>query len=146
MSESSSLFALYRRGRRYRDPATSSDNPEVEKSREERERFIAAALALCLRCDVGFRERFWLNVCRVSDDPDSPPPIRAEDILLEPPHWADLRLISDSPSGRCIWVVEIKTGANLKEKQNPSLPAFEEEGIGYGWLLNRHESALRRMR
>ena len=110
MSDSSSLFALYRRGRRYRDPATTLENPEVEKSREERERFIAAALALCLRCDAGFRERFWLNVCHVSDDPDSPPPIRAEDILLEPPHWADLRLISDTPSGRYIWVIEIKTG------------------------------------
>jgi hypothetical protein len=142
MSKSSSLFALYRRGRRYRDPATSSDNPEAEKSREERERFIAAALALCLRCDAGFRERFWRNVCRVSDDPDSAPPIRAEGILLEPPHWADLRLITDN----YIWVVEIKTGASLKEKQNPSLPEFEREGIGYGWFLNRHEAALRRMR
>ncbi|HEV7401806.1 MAG TPA: hypothetical protein VGO11_02725 [Chthoniobacteraceae bacterium] len=68
------------------------------------------------------------------------------DILLEPPHWADLRLISRAPLGRMIWVVEVKAGAYLQSKQNPSSEEFYTAPAGYGWLFRQSEPADTKLR
>jgi hypothetical protein len=38
---------------------------------------------------------------------------RTESVLLEPPRWADLRLVSDKDGARFVWVVEVKAGSRL---------------------------------
>jgi hypothetical protein len=99
-----------------------------------------AALAFCLRHDRKFLEHFWKCICQVRDDPWRMPPITAEGILLEPPHWADLRLISEHRGRRCVWVVEVKAGARLKARQRPDRPeVFMQPDYGYGALFAKEE-------
>ncbi len=141
MSESDpSFYRLFRRSRSYHGPADDDDSAAAEEARKERERFAAAALVFCLRHDEDFRRSFWERVCRVADDPKEMPTIRDEDILLEPPRWGDMRLISDTASGRYVWVVEVKAGAKLEPIQDPREKLFHAEGVGYGSLFKATEA------
>jgi len=45
--------------------------------------------------NAALRKHFRETICRVADDPEEVPPISAEGVELETPHWADPRLISD---------------------------------------------------
>jgi len=108
--------------------------------REERERFAVAALAQCLKYDRVLLKHFWQRVCRVPGDPSVIPDIAATDILLEPPHWADLRVVSDNHSKRFVWVIEVKAGTRLDERQRPDRPdVFMRPGYGYGALFVEEE-------
>jgi hypothetical protein len=132
MNTGSSFFALFKKGRYYRGPSEDDESPEAKRERRDRERFIAAGLVFCLKHDEDFRRSFWEKVCRVPDDPREMPPIADADVELEPAAWADLRLTSRSPSDRIVWVIEIKTGARLLEKQQPWHDDFHLTETGYG--------------
>ncbi len=73
-------------------------------------------------------------------DPEEMPLVRDQDILLEPPRWADLRIVSDSPAGRYVWLLEIKAGAPLELRQNPEKAEFSDPEKGYGALFNSSEA------
>ena len=136
----SSFYRLFRRSRSYHGPADDDDSVEAKEARKERERFAAAALVFCLKHDEEFRRSFWTQVCRLPDDPAEMPTIRDEDILLEPPRWADVRLISDTPAGRYVWVIEVKAGAPLDAIQDPREKKFHADGVGYGALFTASEA------
>src|SRR2546422_8593405 len=106
-----SFLRLFRRSHYFRAAAQDDDAEEATTERKERERFAVAALAFCLRYDLKFRRHFWKKICRTPNDPIQIPDIGAEDILLEPPFWADLRLVSKIGSRSYIWVIEAKAGA-----------------------------------
>jgi len=122
-----------------RTPDIGDDSKEAKAIRKEPERFAVAALAFCLRHDEGFRKHFWEKVCRVPDDPEMPL-ITADDIGVEPPRWADLSLTSHNR--RFKWVIEVKAGALLEPKQDPTKREFEMEGDGYGALFRKAEANL----
>ena len=141
-----SFYRLFRRGHYVHAPvAQLDDEAELEgqnKERQEKERFAVASLAFCLRHDRNFRREFWERICRVPDDPTEMPPIEAEGILLEPPRWADLRLVSDKGGARFVWVVEVKAGSPLEPKQNPTRPEFTTPSVGYGAQFKEEEGKL----
>ena len=130
-----SFFSLFKRGRYLSTPHDGDDSDAARTLKEERERFAVATLAFCLRYDEVFRKHFWEKVCRVPDDPEQMPPIKADGVDIEPPEWADLSLTSDEGTDRYRWVIEAKAGASLKNKQNPAEPEFLENNHGYGALL-----------
>lgn len=136
----SSFYRLFRRSRSYHGPGDDDDSVEAKEARKERERFAAAALVFCLKHDEEFRRSFWTQVCRLPDDPAEMPTIRDEDILLEPPRWADVRLISDTAAGRYMWVIEVKAGAPLDAIQDPREKKFHADGVGYGALFTASEA------
>jgi hypothetical protein len=134
-----SFHRLFRRSH-YRSAKVDLGEGEVDPEREHRERFAVAALAFCLKHEPEFLKHFWESVCRVPDDPVEMPPIQADGVLLEPPHWADLRLVSDNGGVRFLWVIEVKAGAPLEDKQNPTESAkFTHPDLGYGDLLVKEE-------
>jgi len=145
-AQESSFYRLFSRSRSYRYAVVEEGSAEEKEAIRQRERFAVAALAFCLRHDEEFLRSFWSQVCKVSDDPAEMPLIRSEDILLEPPLWADLRLISDTDAGRLVWVVEVKAGASLSQKQNPNLPDFCAARTGYGALFCESENASTKLR
>src|SRR5206468_1313743 len=103
-----SFLRLFRRGH-YCRPLPIADESDIAKAqRQERERFAVAALAFCLKHDRKLLEHFWQRVCRVPGDPKMMPTIAPAEILLEPPHWADLRLVSLNQTARFLWVIEVK--------------------------------------
>ena len=135
-----SFLRLFRRSHYVQSVQLDDDSSEAEAKRQERERFAVAALAFCLKHDPVFLVHFWQTICRVANDPSTMPPIRPEDILLEPPHWADLRLASDENGQRYVWVIEVKTGAPLDKRQRPDCPeVFMRKGYGYGALFSSAE-------
>ena len=90
-----SFYRLFRRSH-YFHASIEHGDLEADPDREDRERFAVASLAFCLKHNSDFRRQFWERICRVpGKDPIPMPPIEAEGVLLEPPHWADLRLVSD---------------------------------------------------
>ena len=131
-----SFFRLFRRSHYVRPVAWDDPSAEAEAARKDRERFAVAALAFCLKHDPAFLRHFWQGICRVPEtDPDIMPPFAADGVLLEPPEWADLRLVSESKTGRYVWVIEVKAGAGLEERQRPDKPhEFENPNSGYGAL------------
>ena len=133
-----SLFRLFSRSR-YRTILPGGGDSEVPAEtelRSERERFATAAVAFCLKHSPEFRQHFWRTICRtVGDSPEAPELI----VALEPPAWADLRLIAEAPS-RTVWVIEFKLDAELADKQDPTKPnAFCEPRVGYGALFSASE-------
>ncbi len=135
------LFRLFRRSG-YRTPQISEDNNETDEendARSERERFAAAAVGFVLKHSPEFRMHFWKRICRADADPSIMP---ALSIALEPPRWADLRLIGQASHRRTIWVVEFKLDSDLAKKQNPTVPdSFCEPGTGYGALFRSSEAS-----
>jgi hypothetical protein len=75
MSSASSFFSLFKRGHYYRTAALDDSSPGAKQAREDRERFITAALAFCLRHDTTFLRAFWQKICRVPGDPEEMPTI-----------------------------------------------------------------------
>ena len=137
---SPSFFSLFKRGRYFRAPSDADNSAEAKAQREERERFAVAALAFCLKHDQEFLKHFWQRICRFEkEDPAEMPPLDPGAIQIEPPRWADLRIFHNGETGRYMWVVEVKAGAPLEEIQNPDLPKFQEEGVGYGWLFAKDQ-------
>jgi hypothetical protein len=123
-----SLFALYKRGnylRRFSD----EENSEREKTMEERERFIVAALAFCCQHDPKiFGKHFYENICQVPGDPE----FDSVNVSLEiEQSLLDLVLINETANGQFIYVVETKAGADLANHQNPKHKEFWNRG-GYG--------------
>src|ERR1051325_9272216 len=86
---------------------------EAKRARQERERFAVAAVAFCLKHNAALLNNFWQRVCRMETLDHKAMP-RITIILLEPPHWADLRLVSEFERKRYVWVVEVKAGAPLE--------------------------------
>jgi hypothetical protein len=136
-----SFYRLFRRSAYYKSAEDDSDSEEAEHARKERERFAAAALAFCLKHDRKFLRYFWTNVCRVQADPSRMPPIKKSGILIEPPRWADIRLVADGPPKRYVWVVEVKAGAPLEAIQDPRSDVFSRRDQGYGWFLRNEEES-----
>ena len=135
-----SFLRLFQRSRLCRPLPIDDELDVVVAKRKERERFAVAALALCLKHDRALLKHFWQRVCRVSGDPKVMPEIAPTDILLEPPPWADLRLVSHNRTKRFVWVIEIKAGTHLDEHQRPDRPAvFMKPGHGYGALFAEEE-------
>ena len=133
-----SFLRLFRRSR-YSQLVLEDDNSSEGKARhEQRERFVVAALAFCLKHDGEFLKHFWNCICRASGDPSSMPSIRPEGISLEPPLWSDLRLESEHKGLGYVWVIEVKAGAPLKPRQRPDRPDFKRPGFGYGALLSEY--------
>ena len=135
-----SFLRLFRRSH-YCRPLPVDDELDIAvEEREERERFAVAALALCLKYDRVLLKHFWQRVCQVPGDPKMMPDIAPSEILLEPPHWADLRLVSDNHTRRFVWVIEVKAGTHLEKRQRPDRPAvFMRPGHGYGALFADEE-------
>ena len=142
-----SFRRLFRRSHYRCGPDEDDESEEAKDTRKERERFAVAALAFCLRHDRKFLAHFWSTVCRVPDDESKMPCIKPEGILLEPPRWADLRLVSEEERTRQVWVIEVKAGAPLECRQRPDRPdAFTEPGKGYGALFQKEEAHPARLR
>jgi hypothetical protein len=137
-----SFYRLFRRSAYYKLAEDDSDSEEAEHARKERERFAAAALAFCLKHDRKFLRYFWTSVCRVQADPSRMPPIKPRGILIEPPRWADIRLVADGFRKRYVWVVEVKAGAKLEDIQDPRSNVFSRRDQGYGWFLRNEEKDL----
>jgi hypothetical protein len=138
-----SLFALFCRSRFCRSIPDDDDSVEARTERRERERFAVAALGFCLKHEPKFLNHFWRQICRVPSDPPNMPKIKPTGILLEPPHWADLRLIGENRNKRFVWVIEVKAGAPLDQKQRPDRPAiFMKKGSGYGALFKAAEAKV----
>ena len=129
-----SLYRLFRRSR-YLSSLPDSDG-EGTDVRSERERYATAAVAFCLKHSSSFRQRFWRTTCRMDGDPFEVPNLA---VLLEPPNWADLRLVARS-THRTVWVIEFKLDAELADKQNPRNACFTKPGVGYGAIFHAHES------
>lgn len=110
------------------------DGDESEELRRDRERFVTAALAFTLKHSRPFLREFWKRICRVPGDPRTMPRISREEILLEPPAWADLQLESKHKQQNFVWVVEVKVGAKLQDKQNPASKEYLKPK-GYGRLF-----------
>ncbi len=131
-----SLFRLFRRSR-YRTPLFEGDEKLPDPNtdvRSDRERFATAAVAFCIQHSPKFKNHFWKTICRLESDPATVPQMRAE---LEPPHWADLRLIPKTQSPHQIWVIEFKLDCDLADKQHPEEDAFKQPDVGYGDLLSK---------
>ena len=140
-----SFRQLYSRSRLGIDPNDSDDQeleqdastPETDEGKRrkkwranQRERFVVAALAMCLEHDCCFKRWFLREVCEVRDKlVDSE--LDKWQIEVEPRRSADLRLENKSTGRLC--VIECKTGAKLEEIQNPTDEKFWEDG-GYGKL------------
>lgn len=134
--ESPGFIGLFRRSRYHRRIADDDDSEDAAAERFERERFAAAAVGFCLKHSATFRAHFWKRICRLSTDPETPPPLTVE---VEPVHWADIRLSGEIAGKRCVWVVECKVGAPLDSKQNPCDDTFFVPSLGYGWLFKNSE-------
>jgi len=137
-----SFFQLFKRGHYYRLKFTEEDtSKEAEKWREERERFAVSAIAFCLQHDPVFCEHFWQSICKVQGDPEQMP--QGLGVRLEPADWADLSLAVEMPGQHYVWVVEVKAGARLEEKQNPTTSAFKQRNFGSGWFFADQEAKKR---
>lgn len=133
-----SFYRMFRRSASYAPPDETDESVEAESLREERERFSGAAVAFCLKHSEQFRIHFWSQICKTSGDPDSIS-IASAGIFLEPPHWADLRVIFDDGVTRSVWVIEIKAGAPLDPRQDPTSTDFVRPLWGYGDLFAAEE-------
>jgi hypothetical protein len=105
---------------------------------QQRERFGAACLALCLGHDGDFCASFLDRICGVK-------PVRRDwRVNVDPYHkgWADILI----DSAESTTVVECKINDELKPKQNPWHPSkqFIEPEKGYGWYFNREFSTSKR--
>src|SRR5262245_45877936 len=121
-NNSPSFLRLFSRSG-YRSIMRQDDmSPDAKAEREERERYAVAALAFCLKHDPRFLKHFWTKICRAPGESLHMPPIKADGILLEPPEWADLRLVSEHRNKRSVWVIEVKAGVRLDPKQRPDKP------------------------
>ncbi len=132
-----SFFSLYSRGRYRRQPlslgAESSQASDIrpKRSREERERFAAAAIGFCIEHSLRFSNHFLRQICGKRIKLPKQTPVTVE---IEPHRWADLRITTDS----LVYVVECKIGAELADHQNPGHPKFAAAG-GYGRVLKNEQ-------
>jgi hypothetical protein len=109
---------------------------EEDSGHRQAERFAAAAIGFCLRHDEKFRSHFWSCVCRYPADSDPVPDLTIE---VEPENWADLRIACEIDGRRHVWVIELKIGATLADKQNPLRADFLKRRLGYGWYFKEAE-------
>jgi hypothetical protein len=136
-----SFFRLFKRSS-YRTPAiTQAPEPSDFETdvRTERERFATAAVAFCLKHSLEFRTHFWRSICSFEKEPALVPEL---EVFLEPPHWADLRLVTSKETVRRIWIIEFKIDSDLADKQNPAhADAFCAPNSGYGALMRNWPEA-----
>jgi hypothetical protein len=133
---SPTLHRLFRRSRyitRQRPLDEDDESPEAEKKREERERWLVAALGHVLTHDKGFREEFWNGVC-CQDDKEVPDRI---EVAVELKNSADLCLTASCKSRTIVCVIEAKAGAKLDDHQNPDRTEFMDDLKGYGKALQK---------
>ena len=126
-----SFWAIYKRGR-----FLSRAMPEDERM-EQRERFGAACLSLCLRHDARFCHDFLGTLCKVKDDEGG------WEVYVDrySQGWADILLMNRS---RAV-VIECKVGDNFLPKQDPwAGRAFVVPKKGYGWHFNQTYPRLKR--
>lgn len=133
-----SFFSLFKKGRYshhfYVDSRQDGESPEVvQKKREERERFAAAAIAFCFEHNEDFYRHFWQNICHTEGEPELPDskPI----IQIEPFPWADLLIQGQIGAKEFAIVIECKAGAVLYNHQNPAHDDFHNDQ-GYGFQMN----------
>lgn len=140
MAESRPGFSkLFRRSGYFRPHiAWDAGVPEENSGHRQAERFAAAAIGFCLRHDEKFRSHFWSCVCRYPADSEPAPDLTIE---VEPENWADLRIAGEINGRRHVWVIEMKIGAALADKQNPFHADFLKRRLGYGWYFNEAEKA-----
>ena len=119
---------------------------EAKQKRQERERWIVAALGHVLTHNEEFRKSFWATVC-CQDDKEMPDRI---EVVVEPESSADLCLTASGKSGTIVCVIEAKTGAKLANHQNPENEAFlsdENRPKGYGnCLIAKHGKTASQLR
>lgn len=125
-----SFTSLFKRGK-YRSlaPAAESDleqqsESERELKQEQVERYIAVAIAFCAKYEPAFATYLLTRLCDIGGKSASTP-IK---ISVEPHHWGDLILESDTDDFACI--IECKVHAKLRDWQNPENPNFEKTGYG----------------
>src|SRR5256885_16925865 len=85
---------------------------------EQRERFAVGMIGFSVEHDAEFRARFLERVCGLKDQSRT----EGWEVFIEPENWGDL--ILEHPASRLFLVIEFKIGANLEERQNPSMPRF----------------------
>lgn len=124
-----SFFALFKRGKYFRNPNLDLDDLDAEQAKVERrqrreaERFSVAAIAFCSKHDEGFLNHFLNTIVGSKISLSSDDGIRIED-----KQWGDLVFVSRDCS--LVAVVECKINASLEDIQNPEKGSFWE--IGYG--------------
>lgn len=104
---------------------------------EQRERFGAACLALCLRHDARFCRQFLSELCGIKSAS------RRWNVYVDRYHqgWADILVES---STHCV-VIECKVGDGFAPKQDPwNGNAFIAPRKGYGWYFKREFPLLER--
>src|SRR5438874_1343455 len=118
-----SFWAIYKRSR------FSERGLSDEERMQQRERFGAACLALCLQHDEDFRTGFIREICDIKS------PHRGWHVDVDRYHWADILLQSDNLS----IIVECKIRDDLKAKQDPwnKKGKFTTPKAGYGWCFQQ---------
>ncbi len=148
---SPTLLRLFGRSRyvtHHRPPDEDEDevSDETKWIRQDRERWIVAALGHVLTHDEKFRNKFWATMCS-QDDKEVPDRI---EVAVEPESSADLCLTASGKSGTIVCVIEAKAGAELANHQNPENEAFlsdRNKPKGYGnCLISRHGKTASQLR
>jgi len=102
------------------------------KPQEQHERFSVACLALVLKHELEFREAFLELICEYTSLENS----HQFEVLVEPERSADLVL--DANELKCVFVIECKIEASLKEHQTFGHSEFYKSANGYGNHLNTY--------
>jgi hypothetical protein len=121
------LFGRSRYVKHYRPPEEDDKSEKAKQDRQERERWVVAALGHVLTYDRRFREEFWRSVC-CEDGNESPRDIK---VTVEPKNSADLCLTASWENRHIVCVIEAKLGAPLAPHQDPdNKKAFLSDNIG----------------
>lgn len=118
------FYSLFRRGKFIKEPLILG--PEAIEWKQ-RERFAASMIAFAMQYDARFKTHFLESFgCKLGSG-------RAGfKVLIEPDDWGDI--VVENEDTKTVFVLELKIGAKLAEKQNPSKDLFGKPG-GYGHII-----------
>ena len=134
-----SLLSLFKRGQYLRSRSTlaSTTDGASSEERQERERFLTAAIGFVAQHDKNAFGRHLLSVLNRAE-PVSPLVEGSFEVRIEHPvkgKSLDLVIEQHQSTGTFVHVIEVKLGAPLALHQDPSKAEFWQAEEGYGSLI-----------
>ncbi|MEN9574441.1 MAG: hypothetical protein RL514_2296 [Verrucomicrobiota bacterium] len=134
-----SLLSLFKRGQYLRSRSTlaSTTDGASSEERQERERFLTAAIGFVAQHD---KSAFGHHLLSVLNRVEAVSPLveGGFEVKIEYPvkgKFLDLVIEEHQSTGTAVHVIEVKLGAGLAPHQDPSKAEFWQAGEGYGSLI-----------